>query len=622
MLEEILDQENYQEEGAIELEEVNEIESPIDDPLIELKKIIDLNPEAAILCEAKERNPNYLSIVYANKKFYETFSITEFNLIGKSYDFLFANLDLDYYSEDQLEYIRLIKSVKNFQPCSVNISLFDYNIEQHKIRFKIAFNSDSFADSKSHRHAIFTFKKMEPELQNIVTGQEKKSSNINLLKSLERTLRNERLLREIGSSIIADLPIREIAQRIAKILCEHLKADRCLLHDYRDAKTNFVVEYRNDYTQAMFKGNSDEESLKVLTEYINFQNHFFNRHGNKNRKSSLAVVEDAATDQNFAPIKSMCEKFSIASQIAVTTIFNGKVNGGIYIHQSNSRSWLADEIELMEMVADQFSIALDRSDSIKRVMIANHALMEKTSQLKSALRREQDMRKMQNEFVALVSHEFKTPLQIIDSTRELMMRKIRAHNIDDESLEKSLEKIKSGVQRMNGLIHTTLNLAKMESGDGAIKIERAIFDLKKFISDVIEKNSNLAANKNIQVIIKIDDLPSQFNGDTKLLEHSITNIISNAVKYSRNDSVIKILAKSNDKKVVLRVIDQGIGIPKEDLSSIGQKFFRAKNTLSVAGTGIGIYLTKHFIELHGGDVLIESELNVGTSVTVTLPIVS
>ena len=73
---------------------------------------------------------------------------------------------------------------------------------------------------------------------------------------------------------------------------------------------------------------------------------------------------------------------------------------------------------------------------------------------------------------------------------------------------------------------------------------------------------------------------------------------------------------------MLRITDQGIGIPKEDLSNIGQKFFRAKNTLSVAGTGIGLYLTKHFIELHGGDVLIESELNVGTSVTVTLPRVS
>jgi signal transduction histidine kinase len=83
--------------------------------------------------------------------------------------------------------------------------------------------------------------------------------------------------------------------------------------------------------------------------------------------------------------------------------------------------------------------------------------------------------------------------------------------------------------------------------------------------------------------------------------------------------MVIISAESDDKSVVLRVVDQGIGIPKEDLANIGQKFFRAKNTLAVAGTGIGIYLTKNFIELHGGSILVESEMNVGTSVTASLP---
>jgi signal transduction histidine kinase len=82
---------------------------------------------------------------------------------------------------------------------------------------------------------------------------------------------------------------------------------------------------------------------------------------------------------------------------------------------------------------------------------------------------------------------------------------------------------------------------------------------------------------------------------------------------------VKILAKENNKKIALRVVDSGIGIPQEDLKNIGNKFFRAKNTLSVPGSGIGIYLAKHFVELHGGDVLIESEAGNGTSVTMTLP---
>lgn len=592
----------------------------ITDPLQELKSSIDAQPSAAMLCQTKERNPNFLAIVHANKKFYETFGLSEYNVLGKNYDFLFTDFDLDYASEEQLEYVRLIKSVKDFHPCSVITSLPTHEFEALKDKFKITFAPDNFSANDVHHRAIFIFEKMaEEEILAPEKIKEQSHSNVMLLRNLERTLRNERLLREVGNLIISDLPIQEIAQNIAKILCEHLKTDRCLIHDYQEGRTNFVVEYHNNYSKPMFSGLKDENDLKRLTQYINFQNHFYEKFGNKGKKSSLSIIEDVATDSNFLPIKEICGDFSIIAQIAVTTAFNGKVNGGIYIHQSEKRSWTEDELELIEIVADQFSIALDRSASIERVMVTNHALIEKTAQLKESLKHEQEMRKMQNEFVALVSHEFKTPLQIIDSTRELMTRKIRSHNIEDPSIEKALDRIKSGIQRMNGLIHSTLNLAKMESGENTIKLEVETFDLRQLIEDILEKNSNLALNKNIHVICKINELPEQFHGDSKLLDHSFTNIVSNAIKYSRNDSTVKILAKANDKKVAIRITDQGIGIPKDDLINIGQKFFRAKNTLSVAGTGIGLYLTKHFIELHGGDVLIESEVGVGTSVTVTLP---
>lgn len=599
---------------------VNETEENIEEEIFEpdfivkLKASIDANQEAAILCEAKKHNPNFLSIIHANKKFCQSFNISQSAVFGKSYDFLFTDFDLEYSSEDQFEYVRLIKSVKDFQPCVVIANLQDNVIVPKKSRFKINFIPSDISGDKIH-HAILTFERVDKSLLTAET----KSDSDSFLRGMERALRNERLLREVSSLIILDLPIHEVAQNIAEVLCRYLKIERCLLHDYREGRTNFISEYCDSSSKPMFKNANDGKSLKIVADYINFQNHFYEKFGKKEKKSSLLVAEDVMSDRNFLPIQKIYEEFSIASQIAVTTAFNGKVNGGIYIHQSTRRTWLPDEVYLVETIADQFSIAVDRSDSIERVMIANHALMEKTSQLKEALKHEQEVRKMQTEFVALVSHEFKTPLQIIDSARELMSRKIKNNKIIDESLDKSLERIKNGIQRMNGLIHSVLNLAKIESGENTISLELGVFDLKKFVSEIIEKNSNLALNKNIKIISRIDDLPHEFHGDQKLLDHSIGNVISNAIKYSKSNSTVKILAKANEEKVALRVIDQGIGIPKEDLESIGKKFFRAKNSLAVAGTGIGIYLTKHFIELHGGDVLIESEINVGTSVTITIP---
>ncbi|MBM5783104.1 MAG: GAF domain-containing sensor histidine kinase, partial [Pelagibacterales bacterium] len=561
----------------------------------ELKLFVDENPKAAILCKIKEKNPNYLSIIYANKLFYDFFSINESNVIGKSYDFLFDDFDIGYASENQLEYIRLVKAVKDIHACSIVADLHDYSDSLQKIKFKI----DYTPNTVEKVYSTFTFEKVEViGQQESKSGEVLSSNDLGTLKNLERTLNNERLLREIGYLIVSDLPIQEVAKNVSKILCQYLKADRCLIHNYRNGNTTFVAEHASESSPKMFKDSQDQTSIKVLTDYINFQNRFHQKFDeNKGKKNSLIAIDDVKSDQSFMPIEKICEEFSIASQISIITSLNNKVNGGIYIHQGEKRSWMIDEIELISMIADQFSLAVDRSDSIERVMVANHELLEKTQQLKEALKEEKNIRKMQNEFIALVSHEFKTPLQIIDSTRELVVRKLKTLNVNDESLSKSLDKIKSGIQRMNGLIHSTLNLAKMESGVNTIKVEKQSFDLKKFIEEIVEKNSNLATNKGIVVEMNIDNLPESFNGDPKLLDHSFTNIVSNAIKYSKNNTTVKIVSSIDEKQVTIKTTDQGIGIPKEDLANIGQKFFRAKNTLAVAGTGIGLYLTKYFIEL-------------------------
>lgn len=585
------------------------------DALQTTKDSLEFNPEAAVLCASSPSNPYFLSIIYVNKKFCNLFGVEASDLVGKGYDTIFADVNLGYVSANQIEYVKLVKAVKDFKTTISIIDIPTKAASGAKVKFKITFHPINFVHESS-RHAIFSFERTFSS-ENTLENEE---SNHAMLKNLERTLKKERLLREVGSIIISDMSIKDIAQNIARMLCDYLRADRCLIHDYLDGKTSFVVEHHNEYTKPMITDDKDPVCLDVLSRYINFQNHFHEQYGGSENKSSTTVVENIASDSSFSGVYDICVKYNIASQIAVTTACNDKINGGIYIHMSEPKTWMVDEVDPIEIVADQFSITINRSQSIDRVMIANHALMEKTAQLKEALKKEKYMRKMQYEFVALVSHEFKTPLQIIDSTRELLARKFKNNNILDETFYKALEKIKSGIERMNGLIHSTLNLAKMENDQNAIKLECVKFDIKKFINEIIEKNSNLAISKNVKVIKEINNLPDSFYGDPKLLEHSFGNVVSNAIKYSKDDSIVKIIGKSSEKEISVQIIDQGIGIPAEDLENIGKKFFRAKNTLSIAGTGIGIHLTRHFVELHKGTVKIESQIDVGTTVTITLPI--
>jgi len=602
--------------------------------LNQITKDLDFSNDATILCQSKIKNPNFFSIIYSNKAFQELFDVLNEDIFGKSYDFLLEEFNLDYSSEDQIEYFRLIKDIKDFHPCSIIVSIpgqDNAGNDHDKKRFKIDFKPDNFIDDLGRRHAKFVFhriSKLDEESKKsfnknntydeMSAKQKSRQESETLLKGIERALHNERLLRKIASFIISDMPIDEIANKVAKSICQHFRVDRCIIHDYRSSQTSFVVEYCDTNIKNIFDNNNPNR-IKLLTKYIDFQNAFYKKHSGKDSKSWVAIANNIAEDNNFYDIRDICKDFQIATQIAVTTVFNNEVNGGIYIHQSQNRSWLADEIEVIEMIADQLSIAIDRSVSVEKVMVSNHALMEKTVELRQALKKEQEMRKMQNEFVALVSHEFKTPLQIIDGTRELLHRKVKNINLQDPSIEKCFDRIKSGIQRMNGLIGSTLNLARMESSDGKINIEASDFDIQKFIYDIIDKNSNLAQNRNIKFLINIKDLPQKISGDPKLLEHSFNNIISNAIKYSKNNGSVKIIAKSNNEKIAIRVVDSGIGIPKDDLRNIGQKFFRANNTLSDAGTGIGLYLSKNFINLHGGNLVIDSEIDVGTSITVTLP---
>jgi len=398
-----------------------------------LKEIVDAKNIAAIFCRADPKKIlRHPLIVHANKKFSKIFGFKDRNLVGKNYDFLFENLDFDNARSDQLEYIKLIKSVKNFQECEISIAIGRFSKVRRGANFKVIFKP-YLIENQLSEYSILTFEEIfvDDHSENKYESSERGS----LLRSLERSLRSERLLREVSALIISDLQIYEIAQNIAQILCEYLRVDRCIIHDYQNSQTSFFVEYCGYGCKEMLKDKEDNpEVIKIISKYISFQNHFYERCVVEKSRSNVSIVRDTLNDKNFLPIYEICEKFSIFSQVVASTVCNKKVNGGIYLHQSSKREWLADEIELIEIIADQFSIALDRSCSIEKVMIANHALIEKTTQLKETLKHEKEMRKMQNEFVALVSHEFKTPLQIIDSTREVMVRKIKNLNIFDESL--------------------------------------------------------------------------------------------------------------------------------------------------------------------------------------------
>lgn len=155
---------------------------------------------------------------------------------------------------------------------------------------------------------------------------------------------------------------------------------------------------------------------------------------------------------------------------------------------------------------------------------------------------------------------------------------------------------------MTGLIDSTINLAKLDSDPNQIQPNKKYFDIRSLIIDIVDRSGNIANNRNLRVNIDINELPNSFFADQGLLDHVFTNMISNAMKYSNENSEISIIGKSNQAEILITIIDSGIGIPSSDLEDVGKKFFRAGNSLGVSGTGIGLYLSRNFVNLHNGSI--------------------
>jgi signal transduction histidine kinase len=240
-------------------------------------------------------------------------------------------------------------------------------------------------------------------------------------------------------------------------------------------------------------------------------------------------------------------------------------------------------------------------------------LQSHTDELVRHLRKEKELNEMQREFVSMASHEFRTPLAIIDSNAQRMLRK--ADRLEPEVLVERLGNIRESVDRMQYLINRFLNFSQSESV--GMSIEREPVALRQLVTTVC--NRQLSISKKHIFDVDVENLPETMELDPKLIEQGISNLVSNAVKYSPEDTRITVTGSIMDDNVVISVRDAGIGIPKDEIPNIFKRYFRASTSSGIAGTGIGLNMTKMIVQKHGGSIHVESEVGKGTTITISLP---
>ncbi len=328
---------------------------------------------------------------------------------------------------------------------------------------------------------------------------------------------------------------------------------------------------------------------------------------NKNRQMGLGRdIYGAHKDGSIFPVEAGLNPFKLYEKKYVMAL----------VTDISIRKQQEDEIqklntELEEKVADRTKELIA---TISQLEIENSKRIEAEKDANIALKRERELNDLKTKFLSLVSHEFKTPLSgILTSTILLGKYKLAEQQ---EKRDKHIKTISDKVHYLNNILNDFLSIEKLETGN--VSYNYSTFKLSKVVNEVVyHANMLLKEGQKINYPEHIDEM--SLLQDEKIVELTLSNLVHNAIKYSSENTIIDIKITQDEHTTTIKVMDDGIGIPKADQKNIFNRYFRAENALLTQGTGIGLNIVQTHIEKLGGTIGFTSEEKVGSIFTIHLP---
>jgi two-component system sensor kinase FixL len=251
----------------------------------------------------------------------------------------------------------------------------------------------------------------------------------------------------------------------------------------------------------------------------------------------------------------------------------------------------------------------ERTLSLKKTV---QALQRAKEEVSTSLEKEKELNQLKSRFVSMASHEFRTPLSAIQLSASLIDK--YAQPFKNEHISKHVAKIKNSVGNLTAILNDFLSLEKLEAG----KIEPTFipFDLVKFSEEITEE-MQLVAKQNQKIIYQHTGKINTISLDQNLLKNCIINLMTNAIKYSGENTFIEFNTETTENTCVITIQDNGIGIPDADQKHLFEPFFRAHNTGNIAGTGLGLNIVARYTHLMKGKIDFKSVVNQGTLFTIS-----
>jgi two-component system sensor kinase FixL len=278
-------------------------------------------------------------------------------------------------------------------------------------------------------------------------------------------------------------------------------------------------------------------------------------------------------------------------------------------HQVQERT-----LSLRETVTDLENTKEELNLSLEHLKKLVGVLEQTQADLNYALDREKEFGKLKSRFVSIASHEFRTPLSLVQSSASLIER--HAEPYANPNIVKHVLKIKDAVINVTAILNDFLSLEHLDSGKTQTKTDD--FDLA-FLAEEIVEEMEIALKGKQKITFKHRGPGKVVQLDQNLLKNCIVILIDNAIKYSGENSEIQFYTKINENNCTIRICDNGIGIPMNDQKHLFEAFFRAHNTGKISGTGLGLSILLRYTNLMKGEVNFRSRINRGTLFTLTFP---
>ena len=260
-------------------------------------------------------------------------------------------------------------------------------------------------------------------------------------------------------------------------------------------------------------------------------------------------------------------------------------------------------------------IVLNGEDHLLFMMVDITQRKQAEAELQRTLAREKELSQLKSNFVSMVSHEFRTPLAIIQSSAELLREFFE--KMQPAERDEQLQSITGNTRRMAGMMEEILVLSRLDAG--RLEFRPSALDLNIFCPRIVDEVLS-ATSRRCPIELSLARALPQAHADERLLAHILTNLLSNAVKYSEPGAGVRFAVERDSHEALCVIRDRGIGISEDDQRMLFTAFHRGANVGSRAGTGLGLLLVKRCVELHHGKMRIQSKVGYGTTVTVRLPV--